>query len=70
MNKKLTILLILTALLSRGALQAQTGETAVATAEAASDSQWQNWTFAAISIVVAAGAVYFVATDAGHHADD
>jgi hypothetical protein len=58
-------LLILATFLHSG-LSAQTGEAAVATAEVAKDNHWQNWTFAALALVVAASAIYVVSIDNGH----
>lgn len=64
--RHLTALLTLTTLLSTGALHAQTtGETAVATAETATSSNWQNWTFAAVSMVTAAAGIVVVSLDNG-----
>ncbi len=56
-------------ILCAASLTAQTtGEEAVNSAEIAQSNNWQNWTFAAVAIVVAAGAVYFVSLDDGHAA--
>lgn len=65
MNK---ILLIAVAALSALPLQAQTGDAAVSSENAASDSQWQNWTFAGTTLVTAATAVLILLTDNGSHA--
>ncbi|HSX10542.1 MAG TPA: hypothetical protein VLF94_02345 [Chlamydiales bacterium] len=52
-------------LLLSGSLQAQTGDAAVASTNAASDSQWQNWTFAGTFVATATGAVLILLTDTG-----
>lgn len=64
MNKFLFIAL---AALIAGPLQAQTGDAAIASTNAASDSQWQNWTFAGTTLVTATTAVLILLTDNGSH---
>ncbi len=49
-------------------LQAQTGDAAAAATSAASDSQWQNWTFSATTAVAATGAVLFLLNETGSSA--
>jgi hypothetical protein len=51
-----------------GPLQAQTGDAALSSSQAASDSQWQNWTFAGSAVVTATTAVLVLLTDTGSHA--
>lgn len=52
-------ILLLTLLI--GTLQAQTGEGALDSSE----SNWQNWTFAAVSIVTATAGIVVVSLDNG-----
>jgi hypothetical protein len=46
----------------------ETGSAAMASAEEAIDNNWQNWTVFAITLVLAAGAIYVVSIDSGHGA--
>lgn len=63
------ILWILVALLFGGSLNAQgTGDAAVQTTQTAKSNHWQNWTFAGIALVIAAGAILVVSMDNGHSA--
>ena len=67
--KQVGILWILIALLFGGNLNAQgTGEAAVQTTQTAKSNNWQNWTFAAVALVIAAGAILVVSMDNGHSA--
>ena len=60
---------LLVILLSAASLEAQaTGDAAVATATAAKENHWQNWTFVASAALTAATAVLVVSMDDGHHA--
>ncbi|PIS03155.1 MAG: hypothetical protein COT85_03780 [Chlamydiae bacterium CG10_big_fil_rev_8_21_14_0_10_42_34] len=67
--KNFKTLLTLLAIGTNLSISAQeTGGSAVASAEAAVDYNWQNWTFAAVAMVMAAGAVYVVSLDSGNEA--
>jgi hypothetical protein len=67
--KKLSVFFTFMALVSAESLQAQaTGETAVATAQATKDNNWQNWAFAGSALFTAAGAILIVSMDNGHTA--
>ncbi len=69
--RRSTIIIGLLALVHTTGLRAQvTGDAANATAQAAKESSWQNWTFAGIAAVVAAGAIYFISTNNGNSAPD
>ena len=62
--KKIPLLLAM--LLTMMNLQAQTtGEAAVATTKTATSTNSQNWTFAAIALVTAAGAIFVISMDNG-----
>jgi hypothetical protein len=62
------ILLTILAALAVSPLQAQTGDGAISSRNAASDNQWQNWTFAGATLVTATTAVLILLTDNGSHA--
>jgi hypothetical protein len=64
--KKLSFLLVVT-LLSTMPLQAQTGDGAVSAAqEPAKDSNWREWTFAGVTLVVLGTSIYLIAVNNGH----
>lgn len=65
MNKFILTILIALTLSSHAE---ETANVAVATVQEAKESNWQNWAFAGTLIVVATGAIIFVAANDGKSA--
>lgn len=60
MKKLILLLLFFTT------LQAQVGEIAYETQKAVKESQWQNWTFAGVTLVTLALGIFLCTVNNGH----